>query len=68
MPDDDVAIVVPEHELQIRQLMSKSAPVPERDFAVAEEGGERVLDLSRARGEVRPLGVRERAHDGRSYS
>ena len=62
MPDDDVVLVVPQHELQLRQLGAQLVPVPEGHLAVAHERGHRVLDLAGARGEIRPLGIRERAH------
>ena len=64
--DDNVALLVPQHELQLRQLRAQAMPVPHRHLAVAHERGHRVLDLARARGEVGALGVGEHVQGGHS--
>ncbi len=62
--DDEVLFLVPEDELEVRQLLAELPPVPDGDLAVAHELREGVLHLARPRREVRALRVREQAHDG----
>ena len=64
MADDGVALLVPEHELQLGQLGAQEVPVAQGDLAVAHERRHRVLDLARARGEIGAFGVREGADGG----
>ncbi len=59
MADDGVALLVPEHELQLGQLGAQEVPVAQRHLAVAHERRHRVLDLARPRSEVGAFGVGE---------
>ena len=64
MADDGVALLVPEHELQLGQLGAQEVPVAQGDLAVAHERRHRVLDLARPRGEIGAFGVREGVDGG----
>lgn len=64
MGDDDVSLLVPDHELELRMLRAQEVPVFPGHLSVTEERREGVLDLARAGGEIRSLRVRERTHGG----
>ena len=67
MADDGVALLVPEHELQLGQLGAQEMPVAQRHLAVPHERRHRVLDLARPRREIGAFGVREGVDGGPAH-